>query len=283
MLEAVAIARLASAQPSPPSPAPPTMPQPYSPTQANPAQAYPPQPYAPLSNCLACPAGTFCQKGYCVPATYPVCPWGTVFDGYLHCVPAGYVPYAPALEIPDPEEARILALRTQSRMRPRFTIDVEGALGFMGDGSDPVVAPTGLLLLGYRQNHGPRFGLVLRAGLLLGVATLKSTNTGYYGETPTTDRTSMVGGIVEGIPTFGPYGRFYWGPSGWLGYLNFGKNVLFSGEESVSLNNGVAVGIGFHGGFVLGDREQTVVSFATRIAPFNGVTLFLTAGVGLQL
>ena len=281
MLGAVAIARLASAQPSPPSPAPPTMAQPYSPT--NPAQGYPPQPYAPLSNCLACPAGTFCQNGYCVPATYPVCPWGTVFDGYRNCVPAGHIPYAPALEIPDPEEARILELRTQSRMRPRFTIDVEGALGFMGNGSDPVVAPTGLLLLGYRQNHGPRFGLVLRAGLLLGVATLKATNTGYYGETPTTDRTSMVGGILEGIPTFGPYGRFYWGPSGWLGYLNFGKNVLFSGEESVSLNNGVAAGIGFHGGFVLGDREQTVVSFATRIAPFNGVTLFLTAGIGLQL
>ena len=286
MLGAVAIARLAVAQPSPPTPAPtpppppPNVAQPYSPE--NRPQAYPPQPYAPLSNCLACPAGTFCQNGYCVPA-YPACPWGMVYDGFRNCVPAGYVPYAPAFERPDPEEERILALRMQNRMRPRVTIDLEGALGFMGDGSDPVIAPTGLVFLGYRQNQGPRFGLLLRAGLLLGQATLKASNRNYYGETPTTDHTSMVGGILEGMPTFGPYGRFYWGPSGWLGYLSFGKHVLSSGTESVSLDNGVAAGIGFHGGFVLGDREQTVVSFATRIAPFNGVTLFLTAGIGLQL
>jgi hypothetical protein len=207
-----------------------------------------------------------------------------VFDVYRNCIPAGYVPYAPAFERPDPEEERILALRLQSRMRPRFTMDLEGALGLMGDNSDPVIAPTVLVLVGYRQNFGPRFGLMLRAGLLRGEATFQSTNsTTYSGETAATDSTSMAGGILEGIPTFGPYGRFYWGPSGWLGYLSFGRHVLSSASETVTLNNGVAAGIGFHGGFVLGDREQTVLSFAMRLAPFNTVTLFMTAGIGFQI
>jgi hypothetical protein len=150
----------------------------------------------------------------------------------------------------------------------------------MGDGADPVITPTELPLVGYRQNYGPRFGLLLRAGVLLGEATLEQTKTTYTGETAATDHTSMVGGSLEGMPTFGPYGRFYWGPSAWLGYLSFGKHVLISGSESVSLNNGVAAGIGFHGGFVLGDQEQTVITFALRGAPFNGVTLFMTVGVG---
>ena len=163
-------------------------------------------------------------------------------------------------------------------------MDLEGALGMMGDGSSPVITPTVLVLVGYRQNLGPRFGLMLRAGLLRGEGTFQSSNhTTYTGETAATDYTSMSGGILEGMPTFGPYGRFYWGPSGWLGYLSFGKHVLSSASETVRLDNGVAAGIGFHGGFVLGDREQTVISFATRLAPFNGVTLFLTAGIGLQI
>jgi hypothetical protein len=207
-----------------------------------------------------------------------------VFDGYRNCVPVGYVPYAPAFERPDPEEERILALRLQSRMQPRFTMDLEGAIGLMGDGSDPVITPTVLVLAGYRQNFGPRFGLIVRAGLLRGEATFQATHsTNYSGETAATDHTSMAGGILEGMPTFGPYGRFYWGPSAWLGYLSFGKHVLSSDSETVKLDNGVATGLGLHGGFVLGDREQTVLSFAMRLAPFNTVILLLTAGIGFQL
>jgi hypothetical protein len=36
-------------------------------------------------------------------------------------------------------------------------------------------------------------------------------------------------------------------------------------------------------GWVLGDREQTVLSFALRAAAFNGATVFMSARIGFHI
>ncbi len=282
--------RSTAAQPSvqPYSPPQPGPPQPYSPPPSLP-QAYPPQPYPPPPICPVCPAGTFCQNGYCVLAYYsPSCPVGMVLDGLGNCLPAGYVQYPPAIVGPDPEEERRFELRVKNRMRPKLTLDLEGALGIMGSGSyGSAVAPSLLALVGYRQNYAPWFGLRLRAGLLLGVATFSSSSSScdssYTSSCSTTDSTRLLGGILEVAPFFGPFGRFFFGPLLWGGYLDFGTNELHSGTDYVVLDSGAIVGFGGQIGFALGDREQTVLSFSSRVAYFNKVTVFVTAGIGFDL
>ena len=235
--------------------------QPYEPPQAPTGPNFSPEPYAPLSQCLACPIGTSCQNGYCAPSAN-----------------------VPVVDPVVSEEERLFTRRLENRMQPRFTLDLEGALGLMGSGNTPAIAPTGIVFLGYRQNKSERFGLVIRAGLLLGDATFQaSQSSASAGESRPTDRTAMAGVLVEVMPTFGPYGRFFFAPSGWLGYLGFSKHTLVSASETNVLDDGKVAGIGLHGGFVLGDREQTVLSFSTRLAPFNGLTMFQSIGIGFEL
>ena len=209
-----------------------------------------------------------------------------VFDGVRNCVPAGYYQYPPAAWRPDPEEQRILAQRLGNRMRPKFTLDVQGAIGLMGDAPAPVMSPALLALAGYRQNYAPWFGLQLRGGLLLGVATYShsSSDNSYYGsENSGPSQTSMFGGIVEAVPLFGPFGRFLVGPLLWAGYLSFADSMLYSGSESVGLRSGTTTGFGGEFGFVLGDRERTVLSFVLRASALNTVTIFMSAGIGFHI
>jgi hypothetical protein len=190
---------------------------------------------------------------------------------------------------PDPEEESRFELRMKNRMRPKVTIDLEAGFGLMGPGDDPVVAPVVMALVGYRQNYAPWFGLHLRAGPLLGVATYSASSDycdSYYtsdcGSGPT-DSTRLLGAIVEVVPFFGPFGRFFVGPLLWGGYLDFGANELHSGSVSVTLESGGTVGFGGQFGFVLGDREQTVLAFSLRGAGINTFTMFMTAGIGFDL
>lgn len=270
---------------SPPQPSPP---QPSSPPSPNLPQAYP-QPYPPQPICPACPAGTFCQNGYCLAPYYSPCPVGTIFDGLGNCIPAGYVQYPAAASLPDPEEKGRSALRMKNRMRPKLHIDLEVAIGMMGDGADPVVAPSVIAWLGYRQNYAPWFGLHLRAGLLLGVATY-STSGGscdsYYSSdcsSGPTESTRLLGGLVEIAPFFGPFGRFFVGPLLWGGYLDFGASELNSGGVTILLDSGTTLGFGGQFGFVLGDREQTVLAFSLRATGLNTFTMFMSAAIGFDL
>ena len=213
-----------------------------------------------------------------------------VFDGVASCMPAGYVPYHPEAEasLPDPEEKNRFELRMKNRMRPKLTIDLEGAIGMMGQGVDPVVAPSLLALVGYRQNYAPWFGLHLRAGMLLGVATYSSSDSScdsYYNSScrSASDSTRLLGGILEVVPFFGPFGRFFVGPLFWGGYLDFGANALYSYSDSVPLHSGPTVGLGGQFGFVLGGREQTVLAFSLCMSGLNSLTVFFTGGVGFDL
>jgi len=170
-------------------------------------------------------------------------------------------------------------------MRPKFTIDLEGGIGILGFGGD-VITPSFLALAGYRQNYASWFGLHVRAGLVLGIATFDASNSSsssYSTSESQTDSTSMTGGMLEVLPFFGPFGRFYFGPIIWGGYLNFGSSELYSAPVHEMLESRAFLGLGGEMGWVLGDREQTVLSFAVREASLNSNTVFFTAGIGFQI
>jgi hypothetical protein len=237
--------------------------------------------------CAACPPGFACYGGGCVPA-YPVCAPGYLFDG-RYCVPS---PYAapPAPVGPDPEEERILQLRIQNRPRPKITIDLQGGLGMLAmndwDGDVSVPAPSSMVLVGYRQNYTASFGLVLRGGAMLGAAILSYSPTSDSSD-DASDGTLMIGGMAEACPFFGPFGRFYIGPSLWAGYVSFGQEDLraqsqYYGTASFHLTDGPMYGIGASSGFLLGDSEQTDLNMTARLDlnPDHKATLFLMFGVG---
>ena len=252
------------------------------------------QPFAPPSAvaCPICPAGTVCVNGGCAAAYYPQCPPGWYFDGVRSCLPVPYGAYSPAyLPVPygayplgdrgeDPEEARLQASRDKRRLQSRFTLDAEGMLGLMGDANVPVITPTVAILAGFRRNFAPRFGMILRGGVLAGKATFEESN---GNASNPTDSTSMLGVLGEVIPFWGPFGRFYVGPTIWLARLSFGKPELQSGSTFVWLRNDTTLGIGFHCGVLLGQEERTVLSFGARVSNLNGITLLLTAAIGFQL
>jgi hypothetical protein len=93
----------------------------------------------------------------------------------------------------------------------------------------------------------------------------------------------MAGVIAEVLPYFGPFGRIYLAPSFSLLYLWFNSSGLRSGDHYVSLDSAATMAMGFHLGWVLGDKERTVLSFGGRFATLNTVTLFFTVGVGFQI
>ena len=195
---------------------------------------------------------------------------------------------------PDPAEEAALQARMQHRQRPRFTLDLQAGLGMLAvkEWSDDatVPTPTTAILLGYRQNFGPNFGLLIRGGAMLGVAILDyspSTNTSDNGS----DTTLMTAGLIEAAPFFGPFGRFYAGPSVWAGYASFGKDNLRAdsdnyryGSATFHLHEGPMYGIGGTGGVVVGAMEQVDITFTGRLDlnPDHKTTLFLLAGVGFH-
>jgi hypothetical protein len=255
----------------------------FSPTPTSSVEPHPPISAQP--DCPVCPVGTVCQSGQCVSAYSPSCPVGMVSHGEGSCVPAGAVQFANPIFGPDPEEA---AVRARNRMRPKLSIDPEVVVGLMPRGGHEVVAPAGLLMVAYRQNYLPWFGLRLRAGPLLGVAAFSaSDDSSCYGSQcdssgGTTHTTRMLGGIVEAVPFFGPFGPVILGPVFWAAYLNFGSNSLDSDSVAEPLRSGATGGLGVQCGLLLGRREKTVLSFSVR-GTMDSQTVFVAIGLAFQL
>jgi len=164
----------------------------------------------------------------------------------------------------EPSEYGGFGPRMQNRLRPKFTFDFQTGLGLvaMRQWGTDVTAPafTNALLVGYRQNLGTNFGILARAGAVLGAAFL-DYNPSSDSTDDAWDGTSMVGGLLEASPFFGPFGRFYIGPSAWAGYVSFGKADLSAtsashGTETLHLNSGPMYGFGVSSGILLGDLEQ---------------------------
>jgi hypothetical protein len=65
-----------------------------------------------------------------------------------------------------------------------------------------------------------------------------------------------------------------------LGYFAFGKEALSTGSESLSLHNGGPVGLGLHGGALLGDYERVAIQFSVQGSGLGGLFLFTAVGVG---
>lgn len=194
----------------------------------------------------------------------------------------------------DPAEEAAWQMRVQNRLRPRFTIDLQGGLGLLStkDWNDDVTVPTPstAILLGYRQSFNPTFGVLVRGGAMLGVAVLDyspSSNNSDHGS----DSTLMTGGLVEAAPFFGPFGRFYFGPSLWAGYVSFRRENLHAdsgsyryGAAAFQLHDGPMYGIGGTGGVVVGAVEQVDITFTGRLDlnPDHRATLFFMFGVGFH-
>ncbi len=250
--------------------------------------AAPPPPAQPI--CPACPPGYVCYAGGCIPA-YPACAPGYWFDGH-YCVPQAGASLPTG---PDPAEEAALQARLQNRLRPRFTIDLQGGLGMLAasEWTSDVTVPalTTSVLFGYRQNFTPNMGLLLRGGAILGIAILDYSPTNDTDDNGS-DGTSMVGGIVEAAPFFGPFGRFYLGPSLWAGYVSFGSETLRAesenyryGSATFHLQEGAMYGVGGTGGVVVGSAEKIDITFSGRLDlnPDHKTTLFFMFGVGFHL
>jgi len=225
-----------------------------------------------------------------VPAPHPVCAPGDAFDGY-YCLPAAYGQGAAPPGYRDPGEERALALRMQHRMRGKFTIDLQGGLGLMAPkqwtNSRSVPALSGALLFGYRRNYQPQFGVLVRGGALLGIPIFTYDDPSASSSSSTdSDATFMAGVLVEAAPYFGPFGRFYVGPSVFAGYVGFADNSLQAGPAGTTfyLSDGALYGIGLAGGVVVGEREQTDITFSFRVDlnPDHKMTIFLMGGVGFH-
>ena len=220
-----------------------------------------------------------------MPVPYPMCAPGYLFDGY-YCVPSPYFPGAPPLEYRDPEEERAFAVRMEHRMRGKLTLDLQGGIGLLGisewRGHSNVITPTGALLVGYRVNQSPRFGMLVRGGVLLGIPVYEyAPTTG----SRSTDTTTMAGLMAEVAPFFGPFGRFYFGPLAWLGYLGFDKSTLKAGNGSFYLGDGPAYGLGGTGGILVGAREHIDLNLTVRVDfnPDHHFTIIELFGIGFHL
>jgi hypothetical protein len=195
---------------------------------------------------------------------------------------------------PDPAEEAAWQARLRNRLRPRFTLELQGGIGMLAvsEWNDDVTVPTptGSLLLGFRQNFTPTMGLLVRGGALLGAAILDYSPTNDSTDHGS-DGTVMVGGIIEAAPFFGPFGRFYLGPSLWAGYVDFGTDTLRAESENYRygsaifhLHSGPMYGVGGTGGVVVGAEEQVDITFTGRLDlnPDHKTTLFLLFGVGFH-
>ena len=226
-----------------------------------------------------------------MPVPYPACAPGYLFDGY-YCVPSPYFRGAPLPEYRDPEEERAFALRMEHRLRGKFTIDLQGGIGLLGisewNGDSNVVTPTGALLFGYRRNYSPQFGMLFRGGFLLGIPIYQytpTTGTSSSSNSSGSDATTMAGVMAEVAPFFGPFGRFYFGPLAWLGYLSFAESTLKAGKGGFYLGDGPTYGLGGTGGILVGAREQIDLNLAVRadFNPDHKFTLFVLYGIGFHL
>ena len=205
------------------------------------------------------------------------CPRGLRFDG-RDCVPVGQpTPAAPAAA--DREAEQRLMMRMLERRRPRFTISLEGVLGIR-EGGVPRLSGPGCTWV-YQGQVTPRFGLILRGGVLGGTALYQTTgdNDPALGTTSTSS-TSTFGLMLQVAPYFGPFGRFYVGPMGFLGYVSYGRDSLGWGMDEVSLRDGLAGGVGFMGGVLIGERERLAVQFTGMAGALRSDALVLTT-VGL--
>ena len=223
---------------------------------------------------------------------YSVCAPGYFFDGY-YCVPMAYLRGAPPPGYGDPEEERAFAVRLESRMLGKFTIDLQGGMGMLGIGQwgsrTSVIAPTGAALFGYRRNLQPKFGLLFRGGVFAGAAIFDYTKdtSSSSSSSSDSDATPMVGLLGEGGPFFGPFGRFYFGPTLWAGYVTFDRKDLQAGPTGYGfhLSDGAMYGLGGTGGVVVGAREQIDITFSLRLDlnPDHHTTMFGMGGVGFHL
>jgi len=278
---------VAGAAPASPSGPPAMAPGMYG-AQTAPYGAPPPAPTTAAPGCPVCPPGYVCYAGGCMPA-YPSCAPGYYFDG-RYCVPPFGDP-----PVDQAEEAARQA-RLQDRLRPHFTIDLQGGIGLLGvqewDSDLTVPTPSAALLLGYRQSFSPSFGLLLRGGPLLGAAILDyspTSNNSSSTRDSASDSTLMIGALFEASPFFGPFGRFYFGPSVWAGYLSFDKQTLRAetdthGTGVFHVADGPTYGVGATGGILVGETERTDITFTARIDlnPDHKTTIFLMAGVGFH-
>jgi hypothetical protein len=216
-----------------------------------------------------------CQDGECLPYTRG-CPRRLRFDG-RDCVPVEE-PTPVAQAAADREAEQRLMMRMLERRRPRFTISFEGVLGTRSGG---VLTLAAGLHLGYQGQVTPRFGLILRGGALGGTAVYETAGDSDPAlGTTSTSSTSIFGLMLQAVPYFGPFGRFYVGPMGFLGYFSHGRNSLGWGMDEVSLRDGLAGGAGFMGGVLIGERERLAVQFTGMVGALRGDALFLTT-VGL--
>jgi hypothetical protein len=231
------------------------------------------------------PVIILCQKDYCLP--YSVgCPPGTAFDGYSSCEPPPEDdPFdrLPGLELEAKAKAHSMATRLLYRMRPRTTLELDTGLGFIREPRGNEVDMLSVrAMAGYRNQFTGRSGLQVRVGGRLARATFVGRSPADYSYLATQDETSISGALVEVMPFLGPFGRFYVGPVGQLGYVSYGKNALRSGLDSASLHDGLTAGAGLHGGVALTDTEKLALHFSAIVAHENGLALFFTAGVGLH-
>ena len=235
--------------------------------------------------CPGCPAGFVCSKGVCGTKPRLVCPGGYVRFGEICALEREGAPGQADLE-----EQRLMAIRLLQRARPKLTLDLQGGFVILAPTEWParasVVAPTGMLLFGRRQNFQEKLGVAYRGGLLLGMPILQSNDTTTTASGSDSDSTFMTGLILEAMPYFGPYGRFYVGPLVFVGAMAYGNNDLHAGatETRFHLANGFMGGAGVGGGFLAGDYEQTDLNVTLRLDfnPEHKMTLFLMAGVGLH-
>jgi hypothetical protein len=235
--------------------------------------------------CPECPAGFVCSNGMCGPKPHLVCPSGYVLVGEICALEREGAPGQVDLE-----EQRLWAARLLQRARPKFTLDLQVGYAVIAPTAWPahtsVFTPTAMLLFGGRQNYQPKLGVAYRGGLLLGMPSLDYDDSTTIPSASYSDSTFMTGFVLEAMPYFGPYGRFYVGPLVFVGAVGFVDNNLDAGPtgERFHLAGGLMGGAGVAGGFVVGDHEQTDLNFAIRLDfnPEHKMTLFLMAGVGLH-
>ena len=189
------------------------------------------------------------------------------------------------------EQERALALRMQHRMRAKFTFDLQAGIGIVAPRAwtnrTTLVAPSAALWFGYRRNFQPQFGALFRGGLLLGIPIFDYNDPNSTSSSSSdSDATFMTGLLLEAAPYFGPFGRFYIGPSVFGGYVGFARDTLRAGplEDTYRFTDGPLYGIGLAGGVVVGDREQTDITYSVRIDlnPDHKATFFLMGGVGFH-
>ena len=122
---------------------------------------------------------------------------------------------------------------------------------------------------------------------MLGLATLDYSPTSDSTDSAS-DSTLMLAGLMEAAPFFGPFGRFYIGPSLWAGYISFNRQHLsaesYSGRRTFDLSDGPMYGVGVLGGVLLGAPERTDLTFNLKLDlnPDHHATLFLLVGVGFH-